>query len=332
MSLERPAPSVPSKVCITGANGFIGKALMQRLRELGAEVTGVDLNPDPGNGIVEGSTTEPDAWASALEGVDTVIHTAAIVSTLAPYDKAWEVNCLGTRKVIDAAINAGVRRFVHFSSVAAFGFEYPDGVTEQYPVHGTGGMSTYHDTKIASEAVALTAHGAGEIDVTVIRPADVYGPGSIWVDGVVLPLTKAGLLPLPSFGEGVWHPVYIDNFVDGIMLVISSDAASGHVFTIGDAAGMPCKEYFGWVAGLGGGELPLLSTEDAIRKTEENSEFLRSQGVENELTESTMRLLNRPGAYSIEKARMLLGYEPVVSWEEGKARTEEALRAAGVID
>ena len=54
---DRPAPTVPARIFITGANGFIGKALTARLRELGAEVTGVDLVGDPANGIVEGTTT-----------------------------------------------------------------------------------------------------------------------------------------------------------------------------------------------------------------------------------------------------------------------------------
>ena len=116
----------PRKVFITGANGFIGKALTARLRELGAEVTGVDLVGDPANGIVEGTTSDPDVWKDALDGVDAVVHTAAIVSTVAPIDKAWEVNVLGTRKVLDAAIAAGVSRFVHLSSVAAYGFDFPD--------------------------------------------------------------------------------------------------------------------------------------------------------------------------------------------------------------
>ncbi|NED63793.1 NAD-dependent epimerase/dehydratase family protein, partial [Streptomyces sp. SID10244] len=73
----------------------------------------------------------------------------------------------------------GVGRFIHFSSVAAFGFEYPDNVDETYPVAVNGDV--YTDTKVNSEAVVLAAHAAKEIDVTVIRPGDVWGPGSVWV-------------------------------------------------------------------------------------------------------------------------------------------------------
>jgi hypothetical protein len=65
-----------------------------------------------------------------------------------------------------------VRRFVHFSSVAAYGFDFPDGVDETYPVHVN--RDVYTDTKVNSEAVVLAAHAAGVIEVTVIRPGDVW--------------------------------------------------------------------------------------------------------------------------------------------------------------
>ena len=130
-------------------------------------------------------------WADALAGVDTVVHTAAIVSTVAPIDKAWEVNVLGTRKVLDAAIAAGVGRFVHLSSVAAYGFDFPENVDETYPVRVSGGLSSYTDTKVNSEQVVLAAHAAGEIECVVVRPCDVYGPGSVWIREP-LALVKSG--------------------------------------------------------------------------------------------------------------------------------------------
>ncbi|BBX59385.1 hypothetical protein MSHO_47300 [Mycobacterium shottsii] len=170
---DRPAPSLSGRtIFITGANGFIGRAMSARFRALGAVVRGVDLAADPAGDVVAGDITRPETWAAAptgLEGADTVIHTAALLGAAFPLKQAWHVNVLGTSRVLRAAIDAGVRRFVHFSSVAAYGFEFPDGVDETYPVHVNGDV--YTDTKVNSEAVVLAAHGAGEIDVTVIRLA-----------------------------------------------------------------------------------------------------------------------------------------------------------------
>jgi len=329
MSDERPAPAVPSKVFITGASGFIGRALAVRLRELGAQVGGVDLGADPANGVVEGNTTDPGPWANALDGVDTVIHTAAIVGMAAPYDQAWAVNVLGTRRVLEASKAAGVRRFVHLSSVAAFGFEFPDRVDETYPCRVTG-MSTYHDTKVNSEAVVLAAHAAGEIEVTVIRPTDVYGPGSVWVREP-LSLAKSGQMMLPDGGRGVFAVVYIDNLVDGMMLAISSEEAAGHIFTLGDAEAVTCAEYFGRIAAMAGGKVRTMPVWLATRLLGTVGALQRKFGQASELSAAMMLLLNRRGAYSIEKARTMLGYEPLVSFEEGMRRTEEWARAEGLI-
>jgi nucleoside-diphosphate-sugar epimerase len=329
MADERPTPAVPSKVFITGASGFIGRALAVRLRELGAQVGGVDLQGDPANNVVEGNTTDPSTWAEALDGVDTVIHTAAIVGMVAPYDLAWEVNVLGTRRVLEAAKAAGVRRFVHLSSVAAFGFVFPDGVDETYPCRVTG-MSTYHDTKVNSEAVVLAAHASGEIEVTVIRPTDVYGPGSVWVREP-LALIKAGQMMLPDGGKGIFAVVYIDNFVDGMMLAISSDAAAGQIFTLGDAKAVSCAEYFGRLAEMAGGKVRTVPAWLATRLLGTVGAVQRRLGQASELSAAMMMLLNRSGAYSIQKARTMLGYEPLVSFDEGMRRTEEWARAEGLI-
>lgn len=325
---ERPAPQVPAKVFITGANGFIARALTRRLTELGAEVTGVDLVGDESAGVTQGSITEPDSWSAALQGVDVVIHTAAIVSMVAPYDKAWEINVLGTRRMIEAATAAGVRRFVHISSIAAFGHDYPDGVDETYPVRVTG-RSTYGDTKVNAEAVALAAHAAGEIDIVVVRPGDVYGPGSVWIREP-LKMIRSGQMILPNGGDGTFHAVYIDNLVDGVVLAASADAASGQVFTIADECGVPAKQYFGRLAEWVGGKVRTLPVKVAVPLFTVVGGLQRRLGVATEVGGATADFLNRPGSYSIAKARRVLGYQPLVDFEEGMRRSEEWARTEGL--
>lgn len=327
---DRPAPAIPGKVFITGANGFIGRALASRLRELGAEVTGVDLRPDPANGIVAGTTTDPAPWASELSGVDTVIHTAAIVSTVAPLDQAWEVNVMGTHKVLGAAGAAGVRRFVHVSSIAAYGFYPPDQVDETYPLRTSGGLSTYTDTKLNSEHVVLAAHAVGEIECVVIRPADVYGPGSVFIREPIT-LAKAGQMILPNGGRGIFDVVYIDNFVDGMVLVVASDEVGGQILNIGEGHAVTCMDFFGRVAEMAGGKVRTVPIKVAAPLLDIVGGVQRKLGRPNELGAATMYLLNRPGVVSIDKARTLLGYEPVVTYEEGMRRSEEWARAEGLI-
>jgi len=326
---ERPAPAIPGRVFITGANGFIGRALSARLRDLGAEVGGVDLVADAASGVVAGNTTDPRPWSEALTGVDTLIHTAAIVSNAAPLEQAWEVNVRGTRRVLDAAAAAGVRRFIHLSSVAAYGNDFPDKVDETYPIHVNG--TSYTDTKVNSEAVVLAAHAAGEIDVTIIRPTDVVGPGSrAWVVEP-LKIIKAGQMILADHGRGIFSPAYIDNFVDGISLALTADSASGQIFILGDGYGITCADYFGRLAAMAGGKVRSLPTSAAIALFSTLGTVQRAIGQPSELNAATVRMLNRKGTYSIEKARHTLGYEPIIDLDEGMARTESWARAEGLL-
>jgi nucleoside-diphosphate-sugar epimerase len=163
----------PARVFVTGASGFIGRRICDGYRAAGVEVRGVDVQSAPELGVVAGDIAEPGEWQRRVAGCELVVHTAALVSMTAGMDRFWRVNTLGTRRVLDAAVAADVGRFVHLSSVTVFGFVFPDGVDETYPVRLTG--VPYVDTKIAGEQVVLQAHGAGEIVCTVIRPGDL-GP------------------------------------------------------------------------------------------------------------------------------------------------------------
>ncbi len=327
---DRPAPSLADrKIFITGANGFIGRALSERFRALGAQVSGVDLVADPEHDVLAGDITRPLEWASALFGVDTVVHTAALLGGSYGLDKAWHVNVLGTSAVLRAAVDAGVHRFVQFSSVAAYSFDFPDGVDESHPVRVNG--DSYTDTKINSEAVVLAAHAAKEIDVTVVRPGDVWGPGSVWVRSPIAEMRKPTGFPLPNGGNGIFSPVYIDNFVDGLVLVLATDDAIGQVLNITDGVGVRCADFFGRMAAMCGGTIRTLPMSIAAPAADLLGSVLRRLGQQTDLCSGTMGLLNRPGTYSIEKAQKLLGYQPLVSIDEGMVRVEQWARAEGVI-
>jgi nucleoside-diphosphate-sugar epimerase len=316
-------------VFITGANGFIARSLAARLRELGAEVSGVDLVPSPVDDVVAGSTVEPGPWEERLNGVDVVVHTAALVSNAAPLDKAWEVNVLGTQRVLRSAVAAGVGRFVHVSSIAAYGFDFDDGVDERDPVRVSG--YSYVDTKVNSEHVVLAAQVAGEIATTIIRPGDVWGPASRPWTTIPLEMIAKGQMVLPAHGKGVFSPVHIDNLVDGVVLAIASEDAVGQIFNLTDGVGISCADYFGRLATMAGRKVRTLPTPAALAIATVLGTVQRRLGMQSELTAATIGMLNRRGTYSIEKARRVLGYEPLVSLDDGMAHVETWARAQGLI-
>lgn len=319
------------KVFITGASGFIGRSVADRLSSLDIQVVGVDLRADSARSIEPGDVSRDGAWQARLRGADVVIHTAAVVSNAATPTAAWELNVLGTRKLLEAARDAGVRRVVHLSSVRSFSdLNFPDGVAETHPVRTDG--NPYVDTKVASEQVALQAHAAGEVPVTVVRPGDVYGPGSRpWT---ILPVEaiKARRFILPARGQGIFSPIFIDNLIDGVLMVTESEAAAGQVFTLTDGTAVTCRDFFGHYVRMLGLRGPIcLPTPPAIALAALAAATARVCGRETESNPATVRYLTRTGTYSIDKARTLLGFTPAIDLTEGMEVTERWLRDARFI-
>ena len=316
------------RVFITGASGFIGRALHERYTADGHEVRGCDLVPDPARDVVLGDVGEPGPWQEHAAGCELVIHTAATVSLrLERPDEVWRANVLGTVHALDAAARGGAERFVHFSSVTAFGFDFPDGVDERYPVHNT--YVPYPDTKIASEQVVLQAHIEGRVNATIVRPGDVYGPRSRAWAVIPTELIKARRFTLPGGGRGIHSPVYIDNLVDGVVLAAASPAAAGQIFTLSDGVGVPCREFFRPHADLVGRRLMTLPTPVAVAAAGIVQQVARLQPGDNDINPGSVRYLLRRGTYSIEKARSVLGWQPRVGVPEGLERTVAWLRAEG---
>ena len=319
----------PARVFITGALGFLGRALGDHFRAGGSELRGVDLRADRGRGCVRGDVSHTGDWQRAAEGCELVIHTAAILSMLGDADPIWRVNAMGTRNALDAARAGGARRFLHLSSVTAFSFDFPDGATEHHPVRCNG--VPYVDTKVASEQVVLQAHAAGELACTIVRPGDVYGPGArSWT---VLPVEeiRRGRLLLPAMGCGVFSPVYLDDVVDGIVRAATRADGAGQVFTISGGVGVRTADFFGHYARLLGRRIHVAPTPVARALAAGLGGATRLIGRESEVSAAVASYLARKGTYSIEKSRRMLGYEPGVDLPEGMRRTGEWLRREGLV-
>jgi nucleoside-diphosphate-sugar epimerase len=315
---------------VTGALGFIGRVLADRLAADGAEVRGVDVSADPARGVVAGDVTEPGDWQRHAEGCDVVFHLAAIIGFGGRYEDFWRVNVVGTRNALDAAARAGADRFVHTSSIVVFGNEFTGQVDESDPVRGTG--RPYTDTKIAAEQLVLQAHAAGEVPCTIIRPGDVYGPRSRpWV---VLPIEaiRRRQLVLPARGRGLVSPVYVDDLVEGYVRAAREPAAAGQVLTVTGSESVATRDFFrhhfDWLGMRGPLGIP---TGIALGMAAVGDGFYRLRGQPSEANPGAVRYLTRRGTISIDKARSLVGYEPAVGLDEGMRRTRAWAAVEGLI-
>lgn len=325
-----PEPTLPQKVFVTGANGFIGRVLVERYRTLGSEVRGVDLRAGGDGSIVEGDVSSPGEWQRHVEGCDVVIHTAALVGMYSSAEGYWESNVRAPRVVLDAAVAGGAQRFVHLSSIVTFGFDFEGEVDERTPVRPNG--VHYVDTKIASEQVVLAAHADGQVPCTIVRPGDVYGPGSRpWTIEPVQRL-KARQLALPAGGRGMHSPVYVDDLVEGVVRAAAVPEAAGRIFTVTGAEPVTIGEFIAHYCRMLGVDPPRSVPAPVARAVAGAIDAVaRLRRVRNEVTPAAIDYFMRRGTYSIARAREVLGYEPVVDLQEGMRRTEAWLRSEGLV-
>jgi nucleoside-diphosphate-sugar epimerase len=315
---------------VTGAGGFIGGAVCRALAEEGASVTGVEIDSATaelvratGAEFAQADVTDRDALERALEGADLVVHAAAYVRDWGEMEDFVRVNVGGTVAVLDAAEAAGADRVVHLSSVVVYGYHHP-GELDEGAFHRTYGIP-YIDTKSASDALALR-RGA-----VVIRPGDVYGPGSVPWTLRPLELAKSGQIAVPGKGDGVMLPVYIDDLVESVLLGIL-EGEPGEAYTAWDGKAISFGDYFDRIAAIAGAgparrvPRPLMH---ALARGMEALAAVRRQPPQ--FSTRAMTFVDRRGTASNRKAREELGWEPRVGLDEGMRRTEAWLRAEGLL-
>ena len=318
------------KILITGAQGLIGRALLKHYQSLAQPVHGVDLRGDGGD-VHAGDIAAPEDWSDLLAASHTVIHTAALVSNALDDAEMWRVNVLATRQLIAAARRHGVRRFVHISSIVVYGNAASGELDESCPVHADGG--SYVRTKIAAEHSVLSAYADGGIEVVILRPGDVYGPGCrVWID-VPLQLIRSHQFLLPASGKGHFRPTYIDDLVRGIACAAASPQACGQTFNLSCRGAISTREFFQhhhqWLRRPG----PLcLPTLPALVLAQSNFQVRRLLGRRSEASPASIQQLTSQAWFDIRKAETMLGWVPAVSLAEGMQHSRAWAESQGLLD
>lgn len=320
-----PVPPPPGRYAVTGASGFIGGRLLQRLAEAGREALALDVSA-PATLAADHTFERCDlrdaaATRRALEGFapDFVVHLAARVGDWGTFADFEAINVTGTRHVLDAAVAAGAKRTVHVSSIAAMGLDAGPVADESVGPFATG--DPYSATKGAGEMVAREFQRAGA-PVVVLRPGDVYGVGSVpWVERPV-GLLRSGQMVLVEGGRGHFAHVHVDNLLDATLLALSRDEAVGETFIVTDGdTHCTIGDYFRRLAEAAGAPSPTRSAPRfAARALAAAMELTaRVTGRPPAFTRVAVDFVLRRGSFSIEKARTLLGWSPRVTLEEGMA-------------
>ncbi len=237
---ERPSDR---RWLVTGATGFIGGRLVEKLFETGVarpicmvhrRAAAVRISRFPVD-TVFGSIDDRAALQEGVAGCDAIIHCAHDL-------RSPNANLRAVDLLIELAKQAGVRRLVHVSSLAVY-----------EPLRGTilneeGAREhkgwSYQDSKLATERRVLEEGARAGLNVIVLQPTIVYGPyGGPWTKQIVERLLAGGIA-LPDQGEGVCNPVFVDDVVDALIRAASTDVAPGGCFLISGPHSVKWSEFF----------------------------------------------------------------------------------------
>ncbi|HHB89887.1 MAG TPA: NAD-dependent epimerase/dehydratase family protein [Anaerolineae bacterium] len=326
-------------ILITGATGFIGGHLARRLQtQEDARVRALVRSPqkaaplaDLGIEIVPGDITDPDAVREATRGADIVYHAAAWADEQGDRDAVWAVNVGGTQHMVDAAVAEGVARFIHLSSCAVYGSLQQMDIDETTPTRMSGRV--YHDSKVAAEEVVFAAYRDHGLPVVVVRPSQVYGPGSPQFTVRVIEAVKAGKIILVDGGKHFFKPIYIDNLIDALVLCATVDDAVGEAMNITDGYVVTWREFFeayGRMAGVT--SFPSAPYPAAYVYAIFKEMMSKITGKRSSINREVVKTFHSHNSFSNAKARRILGWEPAVDFEEGMRRTEAWLRENGYLD
>jgi nucleoside-diphosphate-sugar epimerase len=323
------------RVALTGATGYTGGRLLRLLRERGHGVTalarpGSASTPLLATGvtIVEGGLGDREAARRLVEGADAAVHVAAVYRTAGHPDSYYrEVNVGGTEVLLEAAARAGLSRFVHTSTVGVHGHVEHAPADESAPI-APGDI--YQATKAEAEALALDFHRRRGLPVAVVRPGAIYGPGETRLLKLFRSIARRRYAIVGS-GESFYHPVYVDDLLEGFLLALERPEAVGEAFLIAGPRYVSQSELARLIARETGGRvLPFRIPAAPLQWAGDLCEAICVPlGIEPPLHRRRVDFWTKSRAFSIEKARRLLGYAPKVDLEEGIARTVAAYREAG---
>ncbi len=323
------------RVLVTGASGFLGRAVAVSIRAAGHEVRTFQRRPSglPGVEDVYGSiTTVADTpyagLAYAVSGMDAVVHLAAKVSLTGDPAEFEAVNVGGTGTVLRASEDAGVSRFVYVSSpsVAHSGTSImgSDALPAD-PVHARG---DYARTKARAELLALAADASG-FSVVAVRPHLVWGPGDTQLIDRIVDRARSGRLPLLGHGAALIDTTYIDNAASAIHAALdATDRVHGQSYVITNGEPRPVAELLAGICGAANVAAPAWRVPASAARVAGSvieAIWRRQPGAfgsadQPPMTRFLAEQLSTAHWFDQRRTRADLGWTPTVSLDEGFER------------
>lgn len=302
---------------VTGGTGFIGRAVVTRLLEDGTQVRSTVRHPPKLSMEIQAPSLGVEAeWRPALEGMTTVIHTAARAHVLKedaknPVQIFREVNSAGTLQLARQAAEVGVQRFLFLSSIGVNGMQSIKPFTESDTPHP---VELYAFSKLEAEQGLIELSKETGMEVVIIRPPLVYGPSAPGNFGKLANAVRRGIpLPLGAVTQNRRTLVGLDNLVDLIVTCAYHPAAANQVFLAGDDEDLSTANLLRRMARGFGVSPRLLPVPVPLLKA-----MARAAGKSGMIERLCGSL-----QVDITKAREVLGWKPPFTVDQGLARVAE---------
>ena len=319
---------------VTGATGLLGSHIVEKLRARGEPVR-VLVRPRSDTRFLEslgvekaaGDITDRASIDAAMRGVTTVYHAAARVGDWGPWPEFVAITIKGTRNMLESAARAGAKRFLHISSISAYGHPDGDGLVldETAPLgQGLHKWSYYSRAKVEAEKLVWAMHQRGELAVTVVRPSWLYGERDRASMPRLIRAIRAGKAKLLGDGANRLNLTYAGNEADGCILAATSAKAVGQSYNISNDGVITQAEYMNRIAALIGAK-PV--TRHVPYKVAYGAAFLMElaghafgRKTPPLVTRYSVWLIGRRCFFSTEKIMRELGHKPAVDYDTGIAR------------
>jgi nucleoside-diphosphate-sugar epimerase len=320
------------RVLVTGGGGFIGSHLIEHQIRQGHAVRTIDLHTEklshlygqPSLEIIRGDITNNDLSSHLVSKIDVIYHLAsAHLDVSLSEDDYWQVNVEATKNLLKAAKEAGVQRFVHCSTNGVVGEIKKPPADETTTCRPT---NIYEKTKLAGEEVVKNFGRENNFHVIIARPAWVYGPRCPRTEKLIRTIGKQRFLMFGS-GKTLRHPIYIDDFIDGIERCALADVPSGEIYFLAGEEVVTISSLINLIAELQGVSPPRISLPLTIGKTAGigvQSAF-KLMNKRPPFSRRSLDFFIKDNAYDIRKAQQELNFEPQINLRDGLNKTSEWL-------
>jgi len=328
------------RIFITGAAGLVGQHIVRLLGNLGHSVVAMVRPTSDRRGILEfvrhnqvdveivtAELHEQAQLERLMRGCDVIVHAAAVIDPHGDPAQLRRTNVEGTKSVINAAINAQIKQFIHISSLSVIMGDHDCfGVTEEEPLRYS--REAYANSKIDAEKVVMSAKTMSQINVTALRPGFIYGPNEkTWVRKLIFNM-KAGTAMLVGNGSKETNLIYVENLCRAIELAIMNPVAYGQTYNLTDGELVTKRQLFDVICD--GLDLPRVRIAIPLvfaRFCVELSSVVATMApprLKNRLaifSWPALRLVGLNQGFDISKAERELGYTDRIPFADGMART-----------